>query len=139
MLLGKEEEHKEWDSREELRPKLEQEVEMVLGEMADNDFTFELLCDDEIIEALRANLGEPKECVEVAGLSELIQRKKTAYALVRFPQPTPRRWVGDSMPRKVGINLFWFLNVSNAHRWGNAIHIRNSACLKILLAHLKLD
>ena len=33
MLLGKEEEHKEWDSREELRPKLEQEVEMVLGEM----------------------------------------------------------------------------------------------------------
>ena len=139
VLQGKEEEHKEWDSREELRPQLKQEVEKVLGEMADNDFTFELLCDDEIIEALRANLGEPKECVELAELSELIHRKKIAHVLVRFPQPTPRRWVGEPMSRKVGMNLFWFLNVSDARRWGNAIHIQNSACLKILLAHLKLD
>ena len=48
--MGKEEEHKEWDAREELRPMLEQEVEKVLGERGDKEFMFELLCDNEIIE-----------------------------------------------------------------------------------------
>ena len=37
--------------------------------------------------------------------------------VVRFPQPTPRRGdgSGDQRPEKVGMKLFRFLQVSDAH------------------------
>ena len=55
VRLGSEEEHREWDSREKLRPMLEKEVEEVLGEedcwepldpFDSETFFFTLLCED---------------------------------------------------------------------------------------------
>ena len=35
--------------------------------------------------------------------------------VVRFRGPTPRRSTGDQRPKKVGMKLFQFLQVSDAH------------------------
>ena len=76
VRLGSEEEHREWDSREKLRPMLEEAVKVVLGEedqlesidsrkfiekaekvaLRGEDyeaFIFALLCEDAVIKALR--------------------------------------------------------------------------------------
>ena len=61
VRLGSEEEHKEWDTREKLRPRLKQQVERVqwsLGEVweeNDHTFIFMLLCDDSVIKAMRSH------------------------------------------------------------------------------------
>ena len=44
----------------------------------------------------------------------------------QVPQPSSRKWVGGPMSKtKMGINLFKFLHVSDACRWGSVIHIFN--------------
>ena len=77
--LGKEEDHKEWDAREELRPLLEEEVEKVLGYRGDNEFIYGLLCDDEIVEISRTISDGHKESEGMRKLSELMQQKKTEH------------------------------------------------------------
>ena len=77
--LGREEDHREWDAKEGIRPMLEQEVERVLGERGDKEFIFELLCDNEIVEKSR-NLSDGSEGKEgLTKLAELIQEKKRTH------------------------------------------------------------
>ena len=71
VRLGSEEEHREWDAREELRSKLEKAVEVVLREERDDEFIFTLLCDNEVIEALRGR--------EMGKLATLIKEKRETY------------------------------------------------------------
>ena len=59
--LGSEEEHREWDAREELTSLLGFTVKRVLGirgdfTLGDLEFIFTLLCDNAVIEALREEL-----------------------------------------------------------------------------------
>ena len=70
VRLGSEEEHREWDAREELRPKLEKEVKEVLGEKMD-EVMFTLLADDAVIKALRGG--------EMEKLAMLIKKKRETY------------------------------------------------------------
>ena len=56
--LGSEEEHREWDAREELRPLLGFSVTRVLGihgdvAVGEEEFIFTLFCDNAVIEALK--------------------------------------------------------------------------------------
>ena len=77
--MGREEEHKEWEARELLRPLLEQEVEKVLGKRGDQEFIYELLCDKEIVEKARTLFDGSQENVGMTKLQELIQQKKTTH------------------------------------------------------------
>ena len=71
VRLGREEEHREWDAREELRPMLEEAVKDVLGEEDDYEFMFTLLCDDAVIKALRGR--------EMEKVATLIKQKRKTY------------------------------------------------------------
>ena len=79
LPMGKVEKHAEWDSREDLRPLLEQEVERVLGEKGDKEFIYELLCDDEIVERSRALFDGSEDTLGMEKLSDLMHLKKTAH------------------------------------------------------------
>ena len=81
--LGSEEEHREWDAREELRPMLECAVKEVKGLPGPSDyndynayhlyseFMFTLLCDDAVIKALRGREREK--------LATLIKQKRETF------------------------------------------------------------
>ena len=78
--MGSEEEHREWDSREELRPMLEKEVEVVLGEedrleplnaLDSETFLFTLLSDDAVFNALRVG--------EMEKVRKLIKQKRETF------------------------------------------------------------
>ena len=53
VRLGRDDEYREWDTREELRLILEVVVKAVNGEEGDSGFLYTLLCDDAVIEELR--------------------------------------------------------------------------------------
>ena len=82
VRLGSEEEHKEWDAREELRSKLEKEVMEVLREEDDDEFIFTLLCDNEVIEALRGR--------EMGKLATLIKEKRETCLLLDLDEAERR-------------------------------------------------
>ena len=93
--LGSEEEHREWDAREELRPLLELTVERVLGVHGDftldDDqlFMFTLLCDDAVIEALREELPKIIEHRREARLTSSQRREMVEFleaASKRMPE-----------------------------------------------------
>ena len=69
--MGREEEHREWDAREEVRPELEKEAKEVLSENVEDEFLFTLLCDDAVMKALRGREGEK--------LAMLIKQKRETY------------------------------------------------------------
>ena len=72
VRLGREEEHREWDAREEVRAELEKEVKEVLSEeVVEDEFMFTLLCDDAVTKALRGREGEK--------LARLIKQKTETY------------------------------------------------------------
>ena len=92
VRLGGDEEHREWDAREELRSRLEDAAEEGLGknygmEYGRNKFFYTLLCDDAVIEALRKEekdssfgfvsccFGQNEEKEELAALIK--QKRKT--------------------------------------------------------------
>ena len=94
VRLGGDEEYREWDAREELRSRLEDAAEKVLGEkygiesvVDRNNFFYTLLCDDAVIEALRKEekdssigfvfccFGQNEEKEELAALIK--QKRKT--------------------------------------------------------------
>ena len=100
--MGKEEDHKDWDTREEVRPMLEQEVEKVLGERGDKEFIFELLCDNEIVEKSKTLLEGSIKNEEMTRLTELIQEKKRTHVptaekriCIRFLQGIVKEALGD--------------------------------------------
>ena len=78
VRLGSDEEHRDWDAREELRPRLEKATKKVLGKkygmesvVDRNNFFYTLLCDDAVFEALRG--GKKEE------LSALIKQKRRTF------------------------------------------------------------
>ena len=69
--MGSEEEHRDWDAREELRPELEFVAKLVIGEEGDDEFMFTLLCDDAVIKALSGR--------EMEKLATLIKQKRETF------------------------------------------------------------
>ena len=76
VRLGRDEGHKEWDTREKHRSRLQISVMGVLGmeEAKDKDFIFELLCDNAVIEAVAA-----REAFDSPTMAWLIRKKRRMY------------------------------------------------------------
>ena len=75
VRLGSEEEHRDWNTREELTPMLQKTVKFVLGEEdlepSDGKFIFDLLCEDAVMEAFRGG--------EMEKLATLIKQKRETF------------------------------------------------------------
>ena len=80
VRLGSEKEHEEWDSREELRPMIEEAVKLVLGgedhlepldPFVSEELLFSLLCEDVVFKALSGG--------EIGKLTKLIKQKKETF------------------------------------------------------------